>query len=117
MTSKVVVVMTDGQFNTAYCNGVYSSDESNETAQTRINCDAQNGSSRSQALALCTAMKANGIAIYTVGFDIASYTSATSLLSSCSSGSDYSYLADSTDDLLASFSDIAVKLGDIRLSR
>jgi hypothetical protein len=117
LTSKVVVVMTDGQFNTAYCNGVYSSDESNETAQNRINCDAQNGSSRSQALALCTAMKANGIAIYTVGFDISSYTSATSLLSSCSSGSDYSYLADSTDDLLASFSDIALKLGDIRLSR
>ncbi|MGL4295052.1 MAG: hypothetical protein ACRCTG_04985 [Aestuariivirga sp.] len=117
LTSKVVVVMTDGQFNTAYCNGVYSSDESNETAQNRISCNAQNGSSRSQALSLCTAMKANGITIYTVGFDIASYASATSLLSSCSSGSDYSYLAESTDDLLASFSDIAARLGDIRLSR
>ena len=117
LTSKVVVVMTDGQFNSAYCNGVYSSDESNETARNRINCNAPNGSSRSQALTLCTKMKENGIAIYTVGFDIASNASATSLLSSCSSGSDYSYLAESTDDLLASFSDIAGKLGDIRLSR
>ena len=116
-TSKVVVVMTDGQFNTAYCNGVYSSDESNETKQNRISCNAQNGSSVSQALALCTAMKAKGITIYTVGFDIASYTSATTLLSSCSSGSDYSHLAESTDELLASFSEIAAKLGDIRLSR
>jgi len=117
LTSKVVVVMTDGQFNTAYCNGVYSSDESNETKQNRISCNAQNGSSGSQALALCSAMKANGITIYTVGFDISSYASATSLLSNCSSGSDYSYLAESTDGLLASFSDIAARLGDIRLSR
>jgi hypothetical protein len=117
LTSKVVVVMTDGQFNTAYCNGVYSSDESNETKQNRISCKAQNGSSGSQALALCTAMKANGITIYTVGFDISSYASATSLLSSCSSGSEYSYLAESTDGLLATFSHIAARLGDIRLSR
>jgi hypothetical protein len=62
-------------------------------------------------------MKANGITIYTVGFDISSYASATSLLSSCSSGSEYSYLAESTDGLLATFSHIAARLGDIRLSR
>lgn len=117
LTSKIVVLMTDGHFNSAYCNDVYSSAESNETTRNRISCNAPSGSSRSQVLTLCTKTTESGITIYTVGFDITSNASATSLLSSCSIGSDYSYLSESTDDLLASFSDIAAKLGDIRLSR
>lgn len=117
LTTKVAVVMTDGQFNVAYCNGVPSANYSNELKSNRIFCDATNGSPEAQALALCTAMKAEGIEIYTVGFDLASFPDASALLSACASGSDHAYLAESSADLLATFSAIGESLVQVRLAR
>ena len=48
--------MTDGEYNTAYCNGVLSKN-SIGYGNDRINCNATNGDSFEQAKTLCAEMK------------------------------------------------------------
>ena len=59
-TMKIMVLMTDGAFNTSYCNGVIASLPARAAAapSNHINCNSPNGDASTQALALCTAMKA-----------------------------------------------------------
>ncbi len=70
--SKIAVIMTDGDFNTSYCNGVISrsSGSGSGSRADKINCDAPNGAAGEQARSLCAAMKRKGIIIYTIGFDV-----------------------------------------------
>ena len=74
-TLKVMILMTDGAFNTAYCKGVISNpssatDGSAGAATEHSACASPNGDSFTQAQSLCNAMKAapNNVIIYTVGF-------------------------------------------------
>ena len=55
--SKVAILMTDGQFNTAFA-GVGS------------NFNGQDSTTRQNAEAICKNMKDDGIEVYTVGFDL-----------------------------------------------
>jgi hypothetical protein len=55
--SKVAILMTDGQFNTAY-------------AGVSGNNNAQGNVARSNAESICSNMKADGIKVYTIGFDL-----------------------------------------------
>jgi Flp pilus assembly protein TadG len=55
--SKVAILMTDGQFNTAY-------------AGVGKNYNAQGNLARSNAESICSNMKADGIEVYTIGFDL-----------------------------------------------
>jgi Flp pilus assembly protein TadG len=96
---KSIVVMTDGIYNTAYSNG--------KTA-------AQ------QAVTLCNNAKAQGVIVYTVGFTSPKAAEAT--LTACASidpdtGKPNYFHADSEAELSAAFADIAVKLGQLRVSR
>lgn len=54
---KVAILMTDGQFNTAY-------------AGISKNFNSQGGTSRANAERICTNMKAEGIEVFTIGFDL-----------------------------------------------
>jgi Flp pilus assembly protein TadG len=114
-TEKIVVIMTDGEFNISYCNGVMS--KNYYQGSDRINCNATNGSPTSQAKSLCTAMKAEGITVYTVGYNISNTTTAKSLLSDCASDSAKYYLSSSTAELEAAFSSIADEIVSLRLSK
>jgi hypothetical protein len=114
-TEKIVVIMTDGEFNISYCNGVMS--KNYYQGSDRINCNATNGSPTSQAKSLCTAMKAEGITVYTVGYNISNTTTAKSLLSDCASDSAKYYLSGSTTELEAAFSSIADEIVSLRLSK
>ena len=61
-TAKIAILMTDGEYNTQYdVNGI-------NTDRTPGAGAAANGTSATQAKALCTGMKAKGIEVYTVGF-------------------------------------------------
>ena len=75
-TLKVVVLMTDGEFNTNYCNGVLASDADIRSyvgdASTIKNCNSPNGHPFAQSVSLCDAMKASGVIVYTVGFELGS---------------------------------------------
>ncbi|MBI1408296.1 MAG: pilus assembly protein TadG [Caulobacter sp.] len=113
---KVVILMTDGEFNTAYCNGVVSEDSSNGYSSSKINCDATNGDPFDQAASMCEAMKAKGIIIYTVGFDISSSRDVSDLLSNCASGPDHFYQPASGSDLKEAFKAIGKDISNLRIS-
>ena len=55
--SKVAILMTDGQFNTAY-------------AGVGKNFNSQDSKTRQNAEKICTNMKDDGIEVYTIGFDL-----------------------------------------------
>jgi hypothetical protein len=119
-TVKAVVLMTDGDFNTPYYNGVIAKDSlggSYSYNDVRINQNASNGSSASQAEKLCTAMKAKGVTVYTVGFAITANSAAATLLSNCASSSDKAYLADSGTALVAAFEAIGRDITKLRITR
>ena len=114
---KVLILMTDGEFNTTYCNGVLSKDSGFGNGSSHINCNAPNGDGWTHAMQLCDAIKATGIKLYTVGFDIAGNQTLQDLMSDCSSGAGYAYVADSGTDLKTAFKEIAQNISALRLSR
>jgi Flp pilus assembly protein TadG len=91
---KAVILMTDGNFNTAY-HGKKSSD---------------------QALALCDAMKTKGVVVFAIAFDAP--PAAQKTLQTCSSGSkDYYADAANGDELQAAFQKFAGKLSELRITK
>lgn len=117
---KVVVLMTDGSFNSVYCNGVISADSTtgSGSASDHINCDATNGEPFAQTRALCDGMKdpSTGIVVYTVGFDISDQSNEQAVLSYCATDSSKYYLADNSAQLTAAFQSIAQDIAQLRLS-
>lgn len=117
-TLKIVVMMTDGAFNTGYCNGVVSADSSSTGSSDRINCVATNGAPFSQARQTCAAMKQQGIIIYTVGFGLASETQeARDFMRDCATSPDYAYMAENSTDLINAFRAIAASITQLRITR
>ncbi|HEX4298069.1 MAG TPA: ubiquitin-activating E1 FCCH domain-containing protein [Devosia sp.] len=117
---KAVVLMTDGEFNIQYCNGVLSSDSINGTSSQKINCSAPDGTSQNQAVALCNGIKAaaNDTVLYTVGFDLEGDTNAINLLRTCAtSPADFFQATAGTSDLTTDFTAIAQDLNNLRISK
>lgn len=116
---KIVVIMTDGDLNTAYCNGVIAANSTSGSGNTsdHINCNATNGTAYTQAQALCTAMKQKNIIIYTVGFDIADIQAAKDMLSGCASSAAHAFLPNTGSELKESFRTIAQSISNLRLSK
>ncbi len=114
-TDKVVILMTDGVYNTI--DGVIWGDNSAQ-ATTASNLSVQ----------MCTNMKAQGITVYTVGFDLASIsnvsarTRATDTLKACAGKTghpnpeQFFYPADDGDTLRAAFVNIATDIMKLRLT-
>ena len=94
---KIAVLMTDGDYNTDYCDGV-----------NRNNCTPNNGDSQSQAGQLCTAMKAKGIEVYTIGAQVSA--NAKTFLQTCATDSTHYYDATDGTKMQQAFMDIAYKL-------
>ncbi len=93
-TKKAVVIMTDGEFNTAY--------------------ESSNGNSKSQSEKLCDGMKAVGISIYTVAFQAPA--SALPILKYCASSGNHYFDAKNGDGLRKAFQKIGQSLSELRLS-
>lgn len=118
-TLKIVVLMTDGAFNTGYCNGVISADSNNGagSASERINCNATNDQPFAQARELCTAMKNRGIIIYTVGFGLSGDATAEDFMEDCATSESHAYLTGSGNELIAAFNAIAASITQLRITR
>jgi Flp pilus assembly protein TadG len=125
-TLKAVVLMTDGEFNTPYFRGVIAGDAGvgSGGADTHINQPATNGSSFDQAYRLCQNMKAAGVIVYTVGFDIGAaqnmtgpIDSAGELMARCATNPDRAFQASSSTDLSDAFRDIGRDITRLRISR
>lgn len=95
---KIAIIMTDGEYNTAY-NG------------------ASNGGSASQAVQLCSNMKAKGIVVYAVGFELGGNESALQVMKDCAYSSKEFYEADNGTELKQAFRDIAIRISQLYLSR
>lgn len=113
---KVLIIMTDGDFNTAYCNNVLSKD-SNGRDDEQINCNATNGNPTTQAQAICTAAKAKGVVIYTVGFQVGAGSTAEAFIKACATDADHVYLPSSGSLLKDAFAAIGRNITKLRLSR
>jgi Flp pilus assembly protein TadG len=115
---KIAVVMTDGEYNSSYCNGVISRDSTSGSGSSsdHINCDAPNGHAFDQATAQCTAMKAAGVIVYTVGFNIVDDQRARDLVNGCATDAAHVYLASGGDALIQAFRDIGRDISQLRLS-
>jgi Flp pilus assembly protein TadG len=102
LVDKYTIIMTDGVFNRSYLTG--STD-----ATTMAN------ESYAQFGALCNGMKAKGIKIFTVGFDL-NDPRALSELAACASGPGNFFDAKTGADLKQSFKEIAKKLNTLRVA-
>jgi Flp pilus assembly protein TadG len=118
-TLKAVIIMTDGEFNTPYNSGVIAQDAGAGSGGThdKINRNATNGDPFSQGEALCDAMKAAGVIVYTVGFQISSGGNAAALLADCASSPQHAHLPSSGSDLSEAFAAIGRDITSLRISR
>lgn len=116
-TLKVAILMTDGEFNTHYCNGVIARNASGVGTADRINCDAPNGNGFAQAEAVCDAMKAQGIVVYTVGFDLGGVAGAADVLEACASSPSHFFNADDGTQLRQAFQQIGRAIQQLRVTR
>lgn len=116
--NKIAILMTDGEYNSAYCNGVISQDSTlgSGNPQWHINCNAPNGDSFSQAEALCANMKKAGVTVFTVGFDIIDDQRARDLMAKCATDPGHAYKAANGDQLKQTFRDIALKISQLYLT-
>lgn len=115
---KAVVIMTDGEFNTPYCSGVIARDAASGSGSLsdKIACDATNGDPFDQTVALCEAMKAQGVIVYTVGFQLDPNGRGTQVLNACAS-SGAAFLPASGADLSEAFKAIGRDITRLRISK
>jgi Flp pilus assembly protein TadG len=114
-TMKVVVIMTDGEYNRQYCNGVVT---------TAITCSAPDGTTGTmsgpfgQAEDLCYNMKSEDVIVYTVGFNLDADGDAADVLEGCASEpkSAHFKLANDAEGLDAAFREIGEDISTLRLS-
>lgn len=112
-TQKNMIIMTDGEFNTSYLGGKGSDPAINNGAAS----DAAQQVAESYASfdGLCANIKASGITIFTVGFDL-NLPEALAHLESCASSPAQFYDAKTGAQLKDAFKDIASKLGNLRVA-
>ncbi len=124
---KVVIIMTDGEFNAVYYNGVRARDSGSGGGSNErwINHNSNNGSPFLQSVEMCKAMKAKGIIVYTVGFDIAGTTdytpnvvdTATEVMQACATNPSYVYLPQNGTSLKTAFAAIGRSISQLRISK
>ena len=115
-TLKAVIIMTDGEFNAPYCNGVIARGYNAPNSESN-NCAPDNGEPYAQSRALCDAMKAQGIVIYTVGFQIPVGGNPDNLMRYCASTASSFYNAGSGTALSEAFNAIGRDITQLRISR
>jgi Flp pilus assembly protein TadG len=118
-TLKAVIIMTDGEFNTPYNTGVIARNAGSGSGGTsdKINQNSTNGDPFAQGEAMCDAMKAAGVIVYTVGFQFSSGGQAAALLADCASSPQHAHLPSSGSDLSEAFAAIGRDITRLRISR
>lgn len=116
---KAVVLMTDGEYNSVYCNGVISRDSTSGSGSVaeHESCNSPNGSSYTQGGQLCTNMKNAGVIVYVVGFQVVNTQAARDLVNNCASDAAHVYLPANGTDLKTAFQAIGADLSKLRISQ
>ncbi len=123
---KVLVLMTDGA-NTYYPNSKFVKswyDVYGYVARGHLGTTSTNSSTLTQAMdtrtqQACTNIKAAGIIVYTVGFEISGTgaAEALALLKACASDQDKYFEPNSEAELLAAFNAIGKDISELRISK
>ena len=108
-TDKIAILMTDGELNTQYKDHIM-------TRYLTYGNNSPNGSSDSQTDQLCANIKAAGITVYTVGFELYS-NQAKDTLKNCATSEEHYFLAEDGDKLQLAFREIAFQIAKLRLSK
>ncbi len=107
-TKKIAILMTDGDYNTQY---------TSQGIKTFYPRAYANSSSTFQARSLCTAMKAAGVTVYTVGFGLSSEApAATTTMAECATDDGKAFTAEDGEQLLQAFRAIALEISKLRLT-
>ena len=114
----LVGIMTDGDFNTIYHDGVIAKNSGSGSGadEYKIDANATNGTSFEQADNLCDNIKAEGVVVYTVGLGVASFQGAQDFVNNCATSADHVYLPSTGTELKQAFRDIAVQVSNLRIS-
>lgn len=130
-TIKAAILMTDGEFNTPYCNGVaIQTNPRDSTADGvlgnyYIKCPKPtNASLFEDTVEICRAMKAQGIVVYTVGFALETSTvsgpidTAYEAMRACATNPDDNFFAAASQtDLTEAFKSIGRDITRLRIAR
>ncbi|HEY5364476.1 MAG TPA: TadE/TadG family type IV pilus assembly protein [Aestuariivirga sp.] len=120
---KVMILMTDGEYNSAYDgNGVISSPSSlsgSGSTSNQSKVASPIGDSYTQASQMCTAIKAAGVELYVVTFQLtpairAAYPNRPAFVNACATDANHVVDADSTSPS-AAFAKIANQLNAMRI--
>lgn len=129
---KVVIIMTDGEFNAVHRDGIRAKDSGTGggTNDRWINQNSDNGNPFKQSARLCDAMRAKGIIVYTVGFDINEQSDPTpnkggvdtvdtaeDVMQYCATNPSYVYLPQNGSSLKTAFGAIGRSISQLRISR
>jgi len=124
---KVAIIMTDGEFNAVYYDGVRARDSGTGggTNERWINHDSNNGSPFLQSVRMCEAMREQGIIIYTVGFDISdandrtpnTVDTAAEVMRACATSPEHVYLPKSGASLKDAFAAIGRSISQLRIAK
>ncbi|MDE2447171.1 MAG: hypothetical protein KGO94_13435, partial [Alphaproteobacteria bacterium] len=115
---KVMVLMTDAEYNSAYANGVMSGQLNYVNYNTRkvIDMPPDNGDPYDQSKAMCSAIKASGVEVYVITFQLdKSRPERVDLTTSCATDANHLIDADTTS-LDAAFTKIANQLNEMRIA-
>jgi von Willebrand factor type A domain-containing protein len=114
--NKAIVLLTDGE-NTVdnSAHGAYWYLSDNKLGTTNSNTAITTLNNRTTQL--CTAMKNNGIYIYTIALGTDTTPSSLALLQSCATASNYYFNSPSTTQLQTIFSAIGDSLSNLRVSK
>lgn len=100
-TIKVAVLMTDGIYNTV----------------SGVNVGDTNPIPSNKARDMCSGMKAEGVIVYTVGFQLRGSTLPTQTLQDCASDTSKFFPAENGTELREAFRSIAEQITSLRLSK
>ena len=118
---KIMVLMTDAEYNSAYCNGVISQPSSipgSGSTSYQIPCSSSLGNSYAQANAVCSAAKAIGIEVYVITFQLdTSYPQRVALTQNCATDAAHILNAASSTDLDAVFTGLANSIANLYVSK
>ena len=117
--ARVLVLMTDGEFNYSTCDGIASTGISTTlcTPSTAGDNTVGRDPSFKQAQALCNAIRADGIIIYTVGLELNTAGFSDDFLLACAGNPQNAFLADNNEQLEAAFRNIATSISRLRIAR
>jgi hypothetical protein len=117
---KIMILMTDGEYNSAYANGVISGNPivsgSYYTTSDLNSLAPNNGDTYTQANSECTAIKNSGIEVYTIAFQLNnSYPQRVALLQNCATDASHALNATNQSQLNSVFQTLALNLVSMRL--